>query len=265
MTTKTHPLAGVRVLDLSHVLAAPFCTRILSDLGADVIKIEAPSGDLARKLGARRGGMSGYFMQQNCGKRNVSIDIKTKAGRELVGRLAESSDIFVENFRPGVMDELGLGQEALRSRNPGLIYCAISGFGHDSPLRDQRAFAGVAHAATGMLHRQAVATKRAPTDSVMAVGDTVTGLQAVIAILAALHQRDLTGSGQFIDMAMHDALLAIVRTTGLAVRPPARDARYGKWTHEGGACDGQAHALRLEAALAHVLDWQRLQRRKAGD
>ena len=137
MTTKTHPLAGVRVLDLSHVLAAPFCTRILSDLGADVIKIEAPSGDLARKLGARRGGMSGYFMQQNCGKRNVSIDIKTKAGRELVGRLAESSDIFVENFRPGVMDELGLGQEALRSRNPGLIYCAISGFGHDSPLRDR--------------------------------------------------------------------------------------------------------------------------------
>jgi len=203
------PLAGIRVADFSHVLAGPFCTRIFSDLGADVIKVETPEGDLSRRLGRRRGGMSGYYMQQNAGKRNVSIDLKKPAGRELAARLASACDVVVENFRPGVMDGLGLGQAALRERNPGLVYCSISGFGHDSPLRGQRAFAGVVHAATGMLHRQASAWSHEPEDSVLAVGDTVTGLQAVIAIMAALQLRARTGCGQFIDMAMHDALLAI--------------------------------------------------------
>ena len=204
-----YPLAGIRVADFSHVLAGPFCTRILSDLGAEVIKIETPEGDLSRRLGARRGGMSGYYMQQNCGKRNVSLDLKRAEGRELAARLAAACDVLVENFRPGVMDALGLGQQPLRSVNPRLIYCSISGFGHQSPLRSQRAFAGVVHAATGLLHRQAEAWGHEPEDSVLAVGDTVTGLQATIAILAALQMRECTGCGQFIDMAMHDALLAI--------------------------------------------------------
>jgi len=203
------PLTGIRVADFSHVLAGPFCTRILSDLGAEVIKVETPEGDLSRRLGRRRGGMSGYFLQQNAGKANVSIDMKKAAGRELAASLAAACDVVVENFRPGVMDGLGLGQAALRSRNPALIYCSISGFGHDSPERGRRAFAGVVHAATGMLHRQAAAWHHEPEDSVLAVGDTVTGLQAAIAILAALQLRQRTGRGQFIDMAMHDALLAI--------------------------------------------------------
>jgi len=203
------PLTGVRVADFSRVLAGPFCTRVLADLGAEVIKIEPPDGDLSRRLGARRGGMSGYYMQQNCGKRNVSIDLKAPAGRDLAYSIIETSDVLVENFRPGVMDGLGLGPAVMRSRYPRLIYCAMSGFGHDSPWRNRRAFAGIAHASTGVLYRQAHTWGLETRDSVLAIGDTVTGLQATIAILAALRLRDRTGRGQFIDMAMHDALLAI--------------------------------------------------------
>jgi len=207
--TSYRPLDGVRVADFSRVLAGPFCTRILADLGADVIKIEPPDGDLARRLGPRRAGMSGYFMQQNCGKRNVSIDLKSPAGRDLAAAIVGHADVLVENFRPGVMEGLGLGPALLRKRYPPLVYCAISGFGHASPWRDQRAFAGIAHATTGVLYRQAHAWHEAPHDSVLAIGDTVTGLQSVVAIFAALRLRERTGRGQFIDMAMHDALLAI--------------------------------------------------------
>ena len=203
------PLSGVRVSDFSRVLAGPFCTRMLSDLGAEVIKIEPPDGDLSRRLGPRRGGMSGYYMQQNCGKRNVSIDLKAPAGGELARAIVARSDVLVENFRPGVMDQLGLGRETLCAADPRLVYCSISGFGHSGPWRDRRAFAGIAHATTGILYRQAQATSRDPTDSVLALGDTVTGLQAAIAILAALRLRERTGRGQFIDMAMHDSLLSI--------------------------------------------------------
>lgn len=205
----SYPLEGVRVLDLTHVLAGPFCTRALCDLGAEVIKVEVPRGELSRRLGARRGGISGYYMQQNCGKRNVSIDLAQPRGVELVQELAGHCDILVENFRPGVLDARGLGFGRLTELHSRLIYCSISGFGHNSPLRDQRAFASIAHASTGMLHRQAVVDARNPTDSVLAVGDTVSGLQAVVAILAALRHRDLTGRGQFIDLAMHDALLSM--------------------------------------------------------
>lgn len=182
---------------------------MLADLGAEVIKIEPPSGELGRRLGSRRGGMSGYYMQQNAGKTNVSIDTSCQRGRELAANLVAKCDVLVENFRPGVMDSMGLGAKTLMAVTPSLIYCSISGFGHDSPLRHRRAFAGIAHATTGMLHRQAVLQGGEPTDSVLAAGDTVTGLQAAIAILSALHLRSSTGQGQFIDMAMHDALLSI--------------------------------------------------------
>ncbi len=206
---KPRPREGLRVADFTHVLAGPFCTRILSDLGADVIKIENPGGDLSRRLGARRGGMSGYFMQQNCGKQNVSIDLRKEEGRALALDLIAASDIVVENYRPGAMDSLGLGWEAARARKPSLVYCSISGFGHRGPKRDERAFAGIAHATTGMLDRQARAWRSDPQDSVLAVGDTVSGLQAAIGILAALRAAETTGRGQWLDLAMHDSLLAI--------------------------------------------------------
>jgi crotonobetainyl-CoA:carnitine CoA-transferase CaiB-like acyl-CoA transferase len=213
------PLDGLRVADFSRVLAGPFAARVMADLGAEVIKIEAPDGDLARRLGPRHGGMSGYFMQQNCGKRNLSLDLKTAAGRDIAIELVARSDVLIENFLPGVMDAFGLAPAVLRARHPGLVYCSISGFGHDSPWRDRRAFAGIAHASTGMLYRQAQAWGTEPRDSVLAVGDTVTGLQAVIAILAALRLREKTGRGQFIDMAMHDALLSVQEAANFYLFP----------------------------------------------
>jgi crotonobetainyl-CoA:carnitine CoA-transferase CaiB-like acyl-CoA transferase len=203
------PLRGIRVADFSRVLAGPSCTRILSDLGAEVIKLEPPEGDLSRFLGPRHKGMSGYFMQQNCGKLNVSIDLKQDRGKQLAADIVERSDVLVENFRPGVMDGLGFGSDEMLARHPSLIYCSISGYGRTGPWSPRRAFAGVAHASTGMLHRQAQASGQPTADSVLAVGDTVTGLHATVAILSALRERDLTGKGQFIDMAMHDALLSV--------------------------------------------------------
>jgi CoA:oxalate CoA-transferase len=207
--TLPYPLAGIRVADFSRVLAGPFCARMLCDLGAEVIKIEPPDGDLSRRLGHRRAGVSGYYMQQNCGKANVSIDLKTTAGRDLAMRIIARCDVLIENFRPGVMKALGLGPAQVMAEVPEIVYCSISGFGHVSPLRDRRAFAGIAHATTGVLDRQARAFGGEPRDSVLAIGDTVTGLQAVIAIQAALYLRSRGGPGQFIDLSMHDSLLAI--------------------------------------------------------
>jgi formyl-CoA transferase len=148
-------------------------------------------------------------MQQNCGKQNISIDLKQPRGRELAAEIAARCDVVVENFKPGVMDGLGLGADALRTKHPALIYCSLSGFGQNGPWRDRRAFAGIAHATTGTLHRQLSISGATPFDSVLAIGDTVAGLQATIAIMAALWLRETTGEGQTIDMAMHDALLSI--------------------------------------------------------
>jgi CoA:oxalate CoA-transferase len=213
------PLEGTRVADFSRVLAGPFCTRMLADLGAEVIKIEPPQGDVSRRLGARRGGMSGYYMQQNCGKKNISLDLKHPRGRQLALDVVRRCDVLVENFRPGVMAGLGLGPEAIAKLCPGLVYCSISGFGTTGPARDQRAFAGIAHASTGILWRQADIMGLRTTDSVLALGDTVTGLQATIAILAALQLRARTGKGQLIDMAMHDALLSVQEAANFYLFP----------------------------------------------
>jgi len=213
------PLDGLRVADFSRVLAGPYCTRMLADLGAEIIKIEPPEGDVSRRLGPRRGGMSGYYMQQNCGKQNVSLDLKNPRGRDLALQIIRRCDVLVENFRPGVMAGLGLGPDEVRRGQPELVYCAISGFGATGPARDQRAFAGIAHASTGTLWRQATIMGQRTADSVLALGDTVTGLQATIAILAALALRSRTGEGQFIDMAMHDALLSVQEAANFYLFP----------------------------------------------
>lgn len=212
-------LSGVTVLELGQVIAGNFGGVILADLGAEVIKIEPPEGDVSRRLGARRGGMSGYYMQQNCGKRNISVDLKHPRGRELALDVIRHCDVLVENFRPGVMTGLGLGPNVVLTQRPELVYCSISGFGASGPARDQRAFAGIAHASTGMLWRQAQIMGLRTTDSVLALGDTVTGLQATIAILAALQLRTRTGKGQVIDMAMHDALLSIQEAANFYLFP----------------------------------------------
>ncbi|HEY9474422.1 MAG TPA: CaiB/BaiF CoA-transferase family protein [Mycobacteriales bacterium] len=201
------PLAGVRVLDVSRVVSGPFATRLLSDLGADVVKIEPPVGDETRAYGLRIGGLSGSYIQQNVGKSNVCIDLKAPGGRELLLRMAEVADLMVENFRPGVLDRLGIGWGVLRQHNPGLILLSITGFGQYGPASARKAYAPVIHAETGLVARQAHFDARPPSDPMPSVADTNASLHGVIAALAALHMRGRTGVGQHIDIAMTDAML----------------------------------------------------------
>ena len=149
--THDWPLAGVRVVDLSRVLSGPSCAKALADLGADVIKVEPPEGDLTRTAQPRAGGIPVYFAQQNCGKRCISVDLATPKGRELILRLVRVSDVVVENFRPGVLERLGLGYEQARAINPALIYCSVSGYGQDGPSANRRAYAPVMHAELGLM------------------------------------------------------------------------------------------------------------------
>ena len=205
-TPVTHPLEGIKVLDISRVLAGPFAGRMLSDLGADVVKIEPPDGDLTRLWGAVVGGVPGYFHQQNAGKRDVCIDLAKAAGVELARRLATVADLVIENFRPGVLARLGLGYEMLRSLRPDIVLLSISGFGQDGPEARRPAYAAAIHAETGLVRRQA-RDGRPPADIQMSVADTNAALHGLVAALSALLMRQRTGVGQHIDIAMLDAML----------------------------------------------------------
>src|SRR5258708_14292558 len=149
LDTKTAPLDGVRGLDFSIILSGPYCARVLADVGAGVIKIEPPEGDDMRLRTPLRKGQSAYFGQLNAGKRSLALDLKSADAIKLVHRLVEETDIVVENFRPGVMDRLGLGYEALRAINPRLIYCSISGYGQSGPAAERAAYAMIVHAESG--------------------------------------------------------------------------------------------------------------------
>lgn len=202
------PLDGLRVLDLSRVLAGPFAGRMLTDLGADVVKVEPPEGDITRHWGAQIGGVSGYFHQQNAGKRGVSIDLSTAAGVDLLKALAVEADVLVENFRPDVMGRLGLDYETLHALNPRLIMLSISGFGSDGPESRRPAYAPVIHAESGLIARQAERSQAAPADITVSLADTNASLHGLVGLLAALHQRHSTGLGQRIEVAMIDATTA---------------------------------------------------------
>jgi CoA:oxalate CoA-transferase len=202
-----YPLAGVKVLDLSRVLAGPFAGRMLSDLGADVVKVEPPDQDVTRHWGRRLGGISGYFHAQNAGKRNISINLKSPDGVALVRALAKQADILIENFRPGVMAKLGVSWEVLHADNPGLIMLSISGFGQSGPEAKRAAYAPIIHAETGSIKRQAEKSQGQPVEMCMSYADTNAGLHGLVGLLAALHQRHTTGLGQHIDIAMIDAML----------------------------------------------------------
>ncbi len=202
------PLAGIRVLDLTNVLAGPFCAHQLAHLGAEVTKVEAPGrGDLARQLGAdpelNRKGMGISFLAQNPGKKSVTINLKHAEGKALLKRLVEGADVLVENFRPGVMDRLGLGWEVLRGVNPRLIYCAISGFGQDGPWRDRPAYDQIVQGASGVMSITGDAAS-APLRVGYPIADTIGGLTAAFAIAAALRG----GKGCFIDVSMLESVLS---------------------------------------------------------
>jgi len=203
------PLEGVRVLDFTRVLSGPHCTRMLSDLGADVIKLEPPEGDLTRFAFPRVGSMSTYFAQQNIGKKNISMDLKQPEAIALIKQLVEHCDIVVENFRAGVMDKLGIGYEVLSAINPRIIYAAISGYGNSGPWMHRRAYASVVNAETGLTGLQANARGGDLTNDPHSHADVYTGMEMASAILAALYQRTNTKTGQYIDVSMAQTMMYV--------------------------------------------------------
>lgn len=225
------PLDGITVLDLSRVLAGPYATMYLADMGAKVIKVERPGkGDDTRGYGPPfRRGESCYFMSINRGKKSVTIDLKHPQGLALVKRLARSADVLVENFRPGAADRLGLGYDALSAENPGLIYASISGFGHNGI----DAFCkkpGYDLLAQGLSGLQAITgvSDGPPTRVGVAVGDLVAGIYSVLGILAALRVRDQTGEGQHVDVSLLDGLLSLLSyQAGIALNSDVQPQRMG--------------------------------------
>src|SRR5262245_5973520 len=190
---------------MTRVVSGPVVGRALADLGADVVKLEPPEGDVTRLWGEERHGIAGFFLQQNAGKRNVCIDLKAPGAVELVHDLVAVADVLVENFRPGVLDRLGITWEALSARNPRLVMASISGFGQDGPHAQRPAYASIIHAESGIIGRLLALEGRAPVDPIVSFADYDAGLHATIAILAALLQARATGVGDRIDIAMLDA------------------------------------------------------------
>ena len=208
--TQALPLAGIRVIDYSHFLAGPYVGRCLAGLGAEVIKVERPgSGDAGRQhahvLDDRT---SGYFLQLNMGKQGVSVNMKDPRGKAFMQKLCDSADVFIENYRPGALDKLGLGYAELAARNPRLVYCSISAYGHSGPDSHRAGFGLIAEAKSGIM--QMVGNPgEAPPLLRISLGDMYTGIHAVAAINAALLGRERSGKGQHIDMALYDTLVSM--------------------------------------------------------
>ncbi|MGA3185730.1 MAG: CoA transferase [Bryobacteraceae bacterium] len=203
------PLTGLRVLDFSHALAGPYCTMLLAQYGAEILKIEDPStGDVGRSWAPPfTGGEASYFLALNSGKRSLAIDLKTPAGLAVVLDLVEHADILIENMRPGTMTRLGLGYDAVRARNPRLIYCAISGYGQTGPSRDDPAMDLIVQASSGLISTTGVEGGE-KVRSGHSVADITAGMFAIVGIQLALEARHRTGEGQFVDVSMLDGLIS---------------------------------------------------------
>ncbi len=206
------PLEGIRVLDLTRVLAGPYCTALLADLGAEIIKLEPQRGDDYRHIGPFRDGESGLFTLNNRGKQSVALDLKQDEGLTLARQIAAQCDVVIENFRPGVAEKIGLGPKALRTETPDLIYCSISGFGQEGPFRDLPAYDLVVQAMSGLMAATGEAGGE-PLKSGESLADLMAGLFGSWAILAALVQRSRTGTGAVLDVAMYDALYSMLTTS----------------------------------------------------
>lgn len=204
------PLEGIRVLDLTRVLAGPFCTMMLSDLGAEIIKVEVPgTGDDSRSFGPFRNGQSLYFINVNRGKESVAIDLKTEAGKKLLLDLAKKCDVIVENFRPGTMEKLGLGWDVLKEANPRLIYGAVSGFGHTGPDSGRPAYDILVQAMGGVMSITGW-PESPPTRVGLSMGDITAAVFLSTGVTSALFQREKTGLGQKVDVSMLDCQLSIL-------------------------------------------------------
>jgi len=208
--TNATPLAGITVLDVSHILSGPFCTMLLADLGAQVVKIERPgSGDGARRLGPQIDGDSSYFISVNRGKKSVTIDLSKTQGRKLVRELSQRADIFVENFVPGTTQRLGLDYPQLSILNPRLIYASISGFGQSGPYAHNPALDIIVQAMGGMMSVTGEPNGQ-PIRPGASLGDSIAGLFGAIAILAALVEREHTGKGKYVDISMLDCQVTMM-------------------------------------------------------
>jgi CoA:oxalate CoA-transferase len=204
------PLVGVRVLDLSWILSGPFCTMVLADMGAEVVKVERPpGGDAARGIGPFVDGVSSYFLSLNRNKKSITLDLRRPEGKDLLLRLAARADVLVENFTPGTMERLGLGYATLSRVNPRLIYCAISGFGQDGPYAQRPALDIIVQAMGGVMSITGE-PNGPPVRPGTSYGDIVAGLFAAIGICAALHERQQSGKGQYIDISMLDCQVAVL-------------------------------------------------------
>ena len=226
------PLAGLKVLELGQLIAGPFAGKTLADFGADVIKVEPPEGDPLRQWRMLHQGTSVWWQVQSRNKQSVTLDLRSEEDRAIVRQLAAEADVLIENFRPGLMEEWGLGYEALSAANPGLIMLRISGFGQTGPYRDQPGFAVVAEAMGGLRHLMGE-PGRPPVRAGVSLGDTLAALHGVIGVLLALQARARSGRGQVVDVALYEAvfncmesLLPEYSAFG-AVRQPAGSALPG--------------------------------------
>ncbi|NNM71572.1 CaiB/BaiF CoA transferase family protein [Enterovirga aerilata] len=225
--TKAGPLAGLKVVDLTHVMAGPTCTMMLADMGADVIKVEkSPSGDDTRlSVPPKIGDEAASFMMMNRNKRGIVLDLKTPGGAAVLRRLVRDADVLVENFGPDVMDRLGFGYEAVRAENPALIYCSLSGFGRTGPYRHRRGFDLVAQAMSGIMTFTGDGPDSPPAKCGPPLSDITAGILAALGIAAAYSHRLKTGEGQFVETSLFEAALvqtywqsAIALATGTAPR-----------------------------------------------
>jgi len=207
----TRPLEGIRVLDLTMMIAGPYCGRLLADLGADVAKVEPPEGDFIRSVAPIRDGASAYFGHLNAGKKSIVLDLKSRKDQATAHALVAQADILLENFRPGVIDRLGLGYDVTSKINPRLIRCSISGYGQTGPARDRPAYAPIVHASSGydmsvMAHQE---WKERPQNTVVMVADVLSGTFAFGAIQAALFERTRTNRGRLLDVPLLDSMLQL--------------------------------------------------------
>ena len=250
------PLAGIRILDLSRVVAGPYLGRVLADLGAEVLKVEPPQGDQSRDIAPPHDrGMSALFTFANAGKRGLCVDLRRPGGAELVLELAAACDAVVENFRPGVLDRLGLGWDALQRANPRTVLVSLNGFGSDSSWRSRRAYAPIVHAAAGVLRDQADYAGQPVAQQNDARADTTAALHGAIALLAALRVAGATGRGQRVEVPLFDALLASYSEAGNALLDGPDERRmnpiYDAGRHGAIATAGPEHYVWLLVRDAH--------------
>jgi crotonobetainyl-CoA:carnitine CoA-transferase CaiB-like acyl-CoA transferase len=249
------PLAGVRVIDMTRVMSGPFCTVMLADLGAEVIKIEAAEGDITRHVGGHmRNGATAMFMVLNRGKKSFTVDLTSDAGRTAVAELIATADVFVENFRPGVTEAMGLGADEMRAQHPRLIYVSINGYGRDGAMAASPAYDTVIQGQTAMVARQSI--RKGEIDKVRSFPvDKLSGLFASQAILAALFARTTTGEGSTIDVPMFDATMYYL-ASDVNAEMAFVDGDYTRvtdiWAGPGATATSDGHIVWLSVSLKEI-------------